>query len=188
MEHSPSMPHIETSSEIAPPAWFCIRSQPSRQNVAAAHLRSFGVEVFNPHMRLRKATRLGVMWRSEPLFTNYLFARFSLGENQRRVRYAFGVADIVRFGETPREVTEREIDGLRAQWGPAEEFVVEQRLKPGDVVKLSGRLFHGVEAEVLCLLPARQRVKVLLDFLGGPKEAEIEECDIVPAATPQLSA
>ncbi len=177
----------ESPQEFAPPAWFCVRSQSSRQNIAAAHLRSFGVEVFNPHMRLRKATRLGVLWRTEPLFINYLFARFSLAESHRRVRYAFGVADIVRFGEVPRVVSEVEIEGLRSQWGPSEEFLVEQSLKPGDVVKLSGRLFHGMEAEVLCLLPARQRVKVLLDFLGGPKEAEVDATEIVPAELRQFS-
>ncbi len=164
-------------------SWFCIRSQPSRQNVAAAHLRSFGVEVFNPHMRMRKATRLGVIWKSEALFPNYLFACFCLTESHRRVRYAFGVADIVRFGASPRIVTEREIADLRTQWGPSEEFVIEQRVKPGDIVKLSGKLFHGVEAEVLCTLPARQRVKVLLDFLGGPKEVEVQADAVVPVAS-----
>ena len=169
-------------------SWFCLRSQPSRQNVAAAHLRSFGIEVFNPHMRLRKATRLGVMWRSEPLFPNYLFAKFSLSESQRRVRYAFGVTDLVRFGKSPREVAEREIADLRTEWGPAEEVIIHHKVKPGDVVKLSGRLFHGVEAEVLCLLPARQRVKVLLDFLGGPKEAEVGSEDVVPVGMPHLAA
>ena len=168
------------------PAWYCIRSQPSRQNVAAAHLRSFNVEVFNPQMRLRKATRLGVMWRREPLFTNYLFARFSLEESHRRIRYSFGVADIVRFGASPRVVAEQEIADIRAQWGPAEEYVIEHKVKPGDVVKLSGRLFHGVEAEVLCLLPARQRVKVLLDFLGGPKEVEVEAEAVVPIGLPKI--
>ena len=61
-------------------------------------------------------------------------------------------------------------------------------VKPGDVVKLSGRLFHGVEAEVLCLLPARQRVKVLLDFLGGPKEAEVGTDDVVPVGMRHLAA
>ena len=107
-------------------------------------------------------------------------------ESQRRIRYAFGVADIVRFGSTPRIVGEREIADLQTQWGPAEEFTIERRVKPGDVVKLSGRLFHGVEAEVLCLLPARQRVKVLIDFLGGPKETEVAEGDVVPVGLPQV--
>lgn len=175
------MPH-EGSNDTSPNQWFCIRSQPSRQNVAAAHLRSFDIEVFNPHVRLKKATRLGVMWRSEPLFPNYLFARFCLGESHRRVRYASGVADLVRFGPSPRVVADSEIADLRTQWGATEEFVIEHRVKPGDIVKLSGRLFHGVEAEVLCLLPARQRVKVLMDFLGGPKEAEIAASDVVPVA------
>lgn len=167
-------------------AWYCIRSQPSRQNVAAAHLRTFGVEVFNPHMRLRKATRLGVLWKSEPLFPNYLFARFVLAESHRRIRYAFGVADIVRFGASARMVSVQEIADLRAQWGPSEEVVIEQKVKAGDTVKLSGRLFHGVEAEVLCMLPARQRVKVLLDFLGGPKEVEVEMGAVVPVGLPQV--
>ncbi len=167
-------------------AWYCIRSQPSRQNVAAAHLRTFGVEVFNPHMRLRKATRLGVLWKSEPLFPNYLFAHFVLAESHRRIRYAFGVADIVRFGASARMVCAQEIADLRAQWGPSEEFVIEQKVKAGDTVKLSGRLFHGVEAEVLCMLPARQRVKVLLDFLGGPKEVEVEMGAVVPAGLPHV--
>ena len=54
----------DPSSE-SPPAWFCVRAQMRRQNVAAAHLRSFGVEVFNPHLLVRKATRKGVEWRSE---------------------------------------------------------------------------------------------------------------------------
>jgi transcriptional antiterminator RfaH len=169
------------SNENTSPHWYCVRSQPSRQNVAAAHLRSFGIEVFNPHMRLKKATRLGVLWRNEPLFPNYLFARFDLTESQRRVRYAFGVTDIVRFGATPRAVAEAEIAGLREQWGPSEEYLIEHRVKPGDTVKLSGRLFHGVEAEVLCLLPARQRVKVLIEFLGGPKEAD----EIVRSGIPE---
>ena len=167
-------------------AWYCIRSQPARQNVAAAHLRSFGVEVFNPHMRLRKATRLGVLWKCEPLFPNYLFAHFVLAESHRRIRYASGVADIVRFGASPRMVAAQEIADLRTQWGPTEEVVIEQKVKPGDTVKLSGRLFHGMEAEVLCLLPARQRVKVLLDFLGGPKEVEVEADAVVRVGLPQV--
>ena len=100
-----------------------------------------------------------------------------------RVRYAFGVADIVRFGAMPRIVTEREITDLRTQWGPTEEFVVEQVVKRGDTVKLSGKLFHGIEAEVLCTFPARQRVKVLLDFLGGPKEVEVQADAVVPVVS-----
>ena len=123
-----------------PLPWYCVRAQPRRQNVASAHLRSFGVEVFNPQLLVRKAGRAGVMWRSEPLFPNYLFARFDFGSVHRRVHYAFGVSGLVRFGERYAEVSASEIDPLRAEWGASESLTVDSSLEPGDRVRLSGAL------------------------------------------------
>lgn len=168
-------------------AWYCARTQPGRQNVAAAHLRSFGVEVFNPQLILRKATRQGVTWKSEPLFPNYLFARFNFVADHRRVNYGFGMSGLVRFGGRYAEVRESDLEPLRAEWGASQTIKVDSSLAPGDRVCLSGSLFHGVEAEVLCLLPGRQRVKVLLEFLGGPKEAEVEATDVVPVLAHPLA-
>lgn len=168
--------------------WFCIRSKPRRQNVAAAHLRSLGIEVFNPHVKLRRAARTGPIWRTEPLFPNYLFARFELLSRFRRVRYAFGVSDIVRFGQRWAEVPDREVVALRVQWGGDDSLEVPDRVAPGDTVKLTGALFHGMEATVVCLLPARQRVKVLLEFLGGLKETEVDATQVVPALSHPLAA
>ena len=170
-----------------PLPWFCVRAQPGRQNVAAAHLRSFGVEVFNPHLQVKKATRKGVAWKSEALFQNYLFARFDFVADYRRVNYGFGVSGLVRFGEKYAEVRDEELEVLRKEWGASETRTVDISVAPGDRVRLSGALFHGVEAEVLCLLPARSRVKVLLEFLGGPKEVEVEAGAIVPVLAHPLA-
>ena len=180
--HMPQDPSFEST-----PAWFCVRAQSRRQNVAAAHLRSFGVEGFNPHLLVRRATRKGVEWRSEPLFPNYVFARFDFVAQHRRVSYAFGVSGLVRFGGRYAEASSTEIEALRTEWGASESRTIEPGLQPGDRVRLSGALFHGMEADVLCLLPARQRVKVLLDFLGGPKEVEIEASAIVPVVAHPLA-
>jgi transcriptional antiterminator RfaH len=170
-----------------PMPWYCVRAQPGRQNVATAHLRSFGVEVFNPHLLVRKATRKGVTWKSEPLFPNYLFARFDFAEHHRRVNYGFGVGGLVKFGERYAEVSPEDLEPLRKEWGASEARSVDASVAPGDRVRLSGALFHGMEAEVLCLLPARARVKVLLEFLGGPKETEVEADAIVPVLAHPLA-
>lgn len=179
--------HMPMDSTDRPMPWFCVRAQPGRQNVAAAHLRSFGVEVFNPHLLVKKATRKGVLCKTEPLFPNYLFARFDFVADYRRVHYGFGVSGLVRFGEKYAEVSPRDIEPLRQEWGASEARTVDSTVEPGDRVRLSGALFHGVEAEVLCLLPARARVKVLLEFLGGPKEAEVESSAIVPVLAHPLA-
>lgn len=145
------------------------------------------MEVFNPQLLARKATRKGVTWKSEPLFPNYLFARFDFVADHRRVNYAFGISGLVRFGGKYAEVPDADLVQLRREWGASEARSVDPTIEPGARVRLSGALFHGIEAEVLCLLPARQRVKVLLEFLGGPKEAEVESSAVVPVLAHPLA-
>ena len=168
--------------------WFCLRSQPRRQNVASIHLRSLGFEVFNPHIRLRRATKGGPIWRTEPLFPNYLFARFELLVAYRQVRYAFAVSDILKFGSRWAVLPDGEIATLRTQWGETEAMEVPDTITPGTTVKLTGALFHGMEARVVCLLPARQRLKILIEFLGGVKEAEVDASQVVAVTSHPLAA
>ena len=174
-------------SHLAGEKWFCLRSKPRRQNVAAAHLRSLDIEVFNPQLRVRRAGRSGASLRTEPLFPNYLFAKFEIALRFRRVRYAFGVSDLVNFGGVWAVVPESEIAELKATWGESESFLVPEKIEVGDSVTLTGGLLHGMPAVVLCLLPARQRVKVLMDFLGGLKEAEVEVSSLLPAPNHPLA-
>jgi transcriptional antiterminator RfaH len=167
--------------------WFCIRSKPRRQHVAASHLRSLGVEVFNPQLRYRRATRRGPEWSTTPLFPNYLFARFELLPLFRRVQYAFGVHDILRFGSRWAEIHEGEVAALQAVWGHADALQPPQPLEVGSPVILTGGLFHGIEATIVALLPARQRVKVLLEFLGGLQEAEVDAAAVLPPMSHPLA-
>jgi len=124
----------------------------------------------------------------EPLFPNYLFARFELASRYRQVRYAFGVHDILNFGGQWARVPDVEIASLHREWGDSDELEVKTEITAGETVTLTGLLFHGVEAKVLCLFPARQRIKVLLDFLGGLKEAEVDATTVVPACRHPLRA
>ena len=51
------------------PAWYCVRTQPKHEHIAAASLgRNLGLEVFHPRLRLERATRRGQMRVIEPLF------------------------------------------------------------------------------------------------------------------------
>src|SRR5262249_43854978 len=80
-------------------AWYCLRSQPKHEHIAAAHLRILGVNVFCPRIRFKRKTRLGIVWVTEAMFPGYLFARFELAEMHRKVTYAHGVSGIVRFAD-----------------------------------------------------------------------------------------
>ncbi len=170
-------PGVATSARVwLPPqvAWFCLRSQPKHERIAAGHLaRMEGVEVLNPQIRFRRPTRSGTCWVTESLFPNYLFARFDWKTSLHRVHYAPGVSSVVHFGTRWPTVPDEVIDGLRATLGENGVHQVPAEFAPGDAVQIAGGMFHGLEAVITQVMPGRQRVLVLMDFLGRQSAVEV---------------
>ncbi len=162
-------------------AWYCVRSLPKQEHIAAAHLRTLeNVEVFCPRVRLRKITRRGPVWFVEALFPGYLFARFDRALSQKAVTYSQGVTTIVRFGEEIAEVPHEAIVGLREQMGETECKVLSQEINEGDKVIVAHGLFRGLSSVVTSVMPARDRVRVLLEFLGECRDVELARDQVLP--------
>lgn len=155
-------------------AWFCLRSRPKHEHIAAGHLRQMeGVEVFNPRLRFTRPTRLGPAQVTESMFPNYLFARFDWKTSLARVHHAPGVQGVVHFGPKWPTVPESVIADLKASLGPEELRVLSNNLQPGDAVDVSGGLFHGLQAVITQVMPGKQRVLVLMDFLGRQSPVDL---------------
>ncbi len=155
--------------------WYCLRSQSKREHIAAAHLRMLeGVSVFAPRVRFKRETRQGMVWVTQAMFPGYLFAQFCLEQMQPQVRYAHGVAGFVRFGNQYPAIEERALLQLREYCGPAEIRVIGDQISQGDKIRVLDGVFEGLEAVVTQVLPAGERVKILMDFLGREIEAEVE--------------
>src|SRR5437868_5588543 len=96
------------------PAWFCVRSQPRHEHIAAANLRRrHQFEIINPRIRFKRATSRGPIWVTESLFPNYLFARFSWKTALETVQHTGGVAGVVHFGSYWPTVPDNAISELR---------------------------------------------------------------------------
>lgn len=164
-----------TSSEVA---WYCLKTQTKREAIAAAHLRELeGVVVFCPMLRYRKATRRGKVWWVEALFPGYVLARFLLETEERAVMYSQGVRGLVRFGDKVPAVPDDFVELLRqevARQGAEEVLTVGPRITEGEEVELAHGPLGGVRATVVEVLPARERVKVLLEFLGREQVIEVD--------------
>src|SRR5436190_13860572 len=163
----------ESFPDLNEPAWFCVRTQPKHEHIAAAHLKS-DVEVYLPRIRFKRSTRQGPVWFTEALFPNYLFARFDLKSSLRKVHHTRGVRGVVHFGDQWPAVPGAAIEDLRATIGSDEIHVISEDLRPGDPVQISGGVFHGLAAVVTRAMPGRPRVAVLLDFLGRQTMVEVE--------------
>lgn len=167
------------------PAWFCVCTRPKHEHIAAARLREAGLEVFLPRLRFKKGSVRGPVWVTEALFPNYLFARFDLRASLRLVRSAAGVSQVVHFGEITPAVPDAVVEELRARLGAEELHVIPEHFAPNDRVHISGGVLHGLGAVITQVMPAKERVKVLLEFLGQPTVVEVDTRAVVRAGGPR---
>ena len=166
--------------KIESPAWYCARTKPKHEHIAAANLRkNLNLEVFHPRLRIERATRRGVMRVSEPLFPCYIFFRCIIEEKLGEIQRTNGVNTVVHFARRIPKIADAVIEELKECFEGEETMTVKDRLSPGDEVVVVDGAFRGMCAFVLRVMSARKRVQVLLDVLGRPTPAEVDENSVV---------
>jgi transcriptional antiterminator RfaH len=153
--------------------WYCVRSKPKKERMAAGSLASLhDLDVFCPQIRFQRKTVRGPVWFQEAMFPGYLFARFDLFEMKRAVSYAPGVLNIPMFDEKFVPVPDAVIESLRKDLD--EESVVEAGvpLEVGEETTILEGSMRGLKVKIIKLMPAQQRVGVLMELLGTLVEAE----------------
>lgn len=164
------------------PVWFCLKTQPKREHLAATALRrQFGVECFSPRLRFRKMTQRGPVWFVEAMFPGYLFAKFVYSAQHRAVENSHGIRGIVHFGDRLATLPENIVSALQSKVGAEEVVTIDCSLKIGQSVQMTDGPFQGLEAVVTHLLPAKDRIRVLFDFLGRTVELEVSTEKVLAA-------
>lgn len=164
------------------PAWYCLQAQPKHEHIAAASLRRLeGVEVYCPRIRYRKATRRGVVWFVEAMFPGYLFARFDFPKLHLAVKHSNGVSCILHFGTRVPRLDNQLVESLRHLYAGSENEIklIDPEIMPGSLVAIASGVFAGLETLVTKVVPSKQRICVLLNFLGQEVEAQIQHGEVV---------
>ena len=164
-------------------AWHAALCKPRSEVLAETNLRRQGYQVFLPRLATQRR-RLG-RWVDtvEPLFPRYIFLAVS-DEHQSLapVRSTLGVAGLVRFGGEPAIIAGEVVDSLRARHDPATGICARRsQFKPGARVAFQGGPFNGLDG-VFELDAGRDRVFVLLEFLGKANRVKVLRDWLVPAA------
>lgn len=160
-------------------AWYCLRTQRKREHIAAAALLAQigGIEVFCPRISQVKRTRTGKKRFLEAMFPSYLFARFIYEQQFRQVIHTQGVVGIVENGEQ-RVIPAPIIAELRVSV-PGDLIELEDpSIEPGAKVQILKGGLKGLNGEVLAHLPAKNRVEVLLEFLGRELRVTVESDEV----------
>ncbi|MEY2440378.1 MAG: hypothetical protein QOI34_1763, partial [Verrucomicrobiota bacterium] len=161
--------------------WFCLKTQPKHEHLAATSLRrQLKITCFSPRVRFRKPTRRGAVWFVEAMFPGYLFAEFTYARQHRQVEYSSGVQGVVRFGDQVATVDPSMIATLREKTGEDEVVTFNPAIEVGQSVQIAEGPFQGLEALVTRLMPAKERIRVLFEFLGRPIEMDVATPKVLP--------
>ena len=160
--------------------WYCVRSKPKKERMAAQAIEQLhGIEVFCPQVRFQRKTVRGAVWFQEAMFPGYFFARFDLSESKQIVSYAPGVLTIPSFNERFIPLPDSLIKELKEEMMQEEEVIdLRAPLEAGEETVVLNGSMRGLKVKVLRLMPAKQRVAVLMDMMGTLVEAEFPLNDL----------
>jgi transcriptional antiterminator RfaH len=174
----PSLKRPVFSDELL---WYCVKTKPKQETTSTRLLRQeLGLEVFCPKIRFKRVRCTGVAWFVEAMFPGYLFARFVYPELHRRIAAISGVAKTLSFGGRPCVLEESIIDDLRMHVADGETVQIASDIREGEEVQIIEGPFLGVRALVTRVLPARDRVAILLNMLGQEREVEVSRAAVLP--------
>ena len=115
------------------------------------------------------------------MFPGYLFARFVYSTQHRAVESFHGVRGIIRFGDRLATLPGEAVLALQTRAGTEEIITIDSSLKIGQLVHIVDGPLQGLEVVVTQVLPAKERIRVLLDFLGRSVEMEVPAEKVLPA-------
>lgn len=145
--------------------WYAVRTQPRADQRAETNLKRQGFETFTPRVArsVRHARRQE--WRLSPLFPGYTFIRLDASRQRwRPVESTFGVANIVKVGDTPAPLPAGLVERMQALAGETGGMSgLAEAFAPGDRVRVMGGPFDNWIGDVLSL-PARDRILLLISM------------------------
>lgn len=161
--------------------WYCFQAMTKKEHIAASLLRTrLGIEVFCPRITYQKRTRRGKVWFTDPLFPGYLFIKTDLCSYYRQILATNGIKFLVTYGSRVPVIPEEFIQELRSRLPDNDSREIpEPEIQVGAPVILAEGPFAQWNAIVRGRVNARNRVKLLLDFLGRQLEVEVPASSIM---------
>ena len=111
------------------------------------------------------------------LFPGYIFVNTSF-ENYSALKYTIGIKNIIKFGGNISCISDEEVEAIKMAEETSKTDPVVSRIQIGQDVKIAKGSLAGSIVKV-CSLPSKQRVGILLSFLGSVRRVTIQEKDLI---------
>ena len=114
--------------------------------------------------------------KEEALFPGYVFVNTSL-ENYSALKYTIGIKNIIKFGYNVAYISDEDILSIQITEETSKVDPISSKIQIGQDAFISRGTLKGSIVKI-CSLPSKERVGVLLTFLGSRRRILIPEKDI----------
>jgi transcription antitermination factor NusG len=149
--------------------WYVLQTNRNRERLAQLALGQRGIASYLPRIVQWPAPAVGSP--VGPLFPGYLFVQMNL-DDAARVSWTPGVKAFVNFGGGPVAIDASAIAFLREREA-ADGLIHQEPLPAAQEVRIVNGPFRGLTAVVERRLPARERVRVLMQILRTDTPVEL---------------
>ena len=115
--------------------------------------------------------------KEELLFPGYIFVNASF-KNYSSLKYTKGIKNIIKFGGNISCISDKEIDAMKMAEKISKIDPVVSQIQIGQDVKIAKGSLKGSIVKVYSL-PSKERVDVLLSFLGSVRRVSISKKDLI---------
>lgn len=152
--------------------WYVVSTKLRKESFAQDQLVRRGVSTFLPRIaESQRSERISV----GPLFPGYLFLNINLEDQFFDVVWTPGVRRFVGFGALPTPLEPEVVDFLMERSGPEGVIRIGRSFAPGELVRVRRGPFEGLIGIVEAAVPARGRVRVLMELLRRQTPVELAE-------------
>ena len=156
-------------------SWYALFTKPQREQQVSEILSEKNIETYVPTIQVRRRGRTV----KRPFFPRYMFIRVDFEEvGLSEVQWTPGLISIVNFDGALTRVPETIIDHLRERLQEVNSNGTYSPFKRGDKVRIKSGPLRDLEAVFDRHLSAADRVRVLVNVLGGLTRTEIDIDDI----------
>tara|TARA_B100000575_G_scaffold15995_1_gene11274 strand:- start:861 stop:1340 length:480 start_codon:yes stop_codon:yes gene_type:complete len=131
-------------------------------------------DYFLPKMTTKK---INCKPKEEMLFPGYIFVNTNF-ENYSALKYTKGITNIIRFGDNISCISDEEIEAMQMADEASKINPVASQIQIGQEIMIAKGSLKGNIVKV-CSLPSKERVNVLLTFLGSKRRVAIPEKDLL---------
>jgi len=174
------MDGLKKMNKVPCSGWRVVQTKAHEEVRVAHRLNRSNVDVYVPMIQKKSYTFGKLMQRVQPLFPQYVFARFDIEEAYSKLRWTVGVKRLVVFNGRPALVKDEVINFIKHQENAKGIISQKRSFRPNQKVLVQFGVLKDIEGLFVKELSGPDRVLVLMTIMGAATHVQVDSAMLKP--------